>query len=629
MAAGAAFFSAEESVRLLVAASEEPLQRLFLALVQERLSRHWSATLVLDRLPRAPGRPNEAGDRESRKRSATGAGRLRGRLASLVGRALGPWGADLVAHQSLPDILERVKAPPAAPTAALFPGMVPFPIENAPGIRHAVDPDAEDVLRWLADESPDLIVAFGEDRLTGPWAALPPLGLLGCRLGLLPYIGTADPIAYALFQDHADRVGATVFYADDGAGVRVVREDKIGPTPAASLQQLAAQVTLLGMRALVDCAARSLEAGARLPAVATAAKDRGLRVSADGSFVGKVAQWRLNELRRSWPGLQARVEKQLSLAIRTRGASPYPSGVYMFLYHSIVGEGAAEWEVLYDKAALPAARFRDHLAHLASAMTPLSLSEAPGVLSAGRLDRPYFVVTFDDGYRNVLTEAAPAASAHGLRPALFVNSAFVEGRVYYRVLAAVLCAKGHARLLADTLRRSAPDIPWSDDPKRLFAETKNHFRPGVTQKAVEETFEVAEGDPSALRVHLDGGGTLALAAQGWEIGNHTTSHEVLADLTYAEVDTAIAGNASRLAGLGIPLANWLAYPNGHARHVNEAVGAWMDGHPDVRGLFAAGGVNLLPTRKDWLRIPVGDWSVDRLKLEIERNVLATKRALLS
>ena len=69
----------------------------------------------------------------------------------------------------------------------------------------------------------------------------------------------------------------------------------------------------------------------------------------------------------------------------------------------------------------------------------------------GEIDRPYLVLTFDDGYMNTLTNAAPIIRQCGLRPTWFVNGAFAGGGVYYRALVAMLTRNGHAAVLAEEL----------------------------------------------------------------------------------------------------------------------------------------------------------------------------------
>lgn len=50
-------------------------------------------------------------------------------------------------------------------------------------------------------------------------------------------------------------------------------------------------------------------------------------------------------------------------------------------------------------------------------------------LQCGHTER-CFLITFDDGYRNNLTEALPVLEAHGVPCILFITTGFVEGTIY-------------------------------------------------------------------------------------------------------------------------------------------------------------------------------------------------------
>lgn len=70
-------------------------------------------------------------------------------------------------------------------------------------------------------------------------------------------------------------------------------------------------------------------------------------------------------------------------------------------------------------------RFARQLAFLASEFTPVSLSEAVDRLSMGRTSGDEIVVTFDDGFRNQLDNAAPVLAAHGFTACFFLVTELV------------------------------------------------------------------------------------------------------------------------------------------------------------------------------------------------------------
>jgi hypothetical protein len=160
----------------------------------------------------------------------------------------------------------------------------------------------------------------------------------------------------------------------------------------------------------------------------------------------------------------------------------------------------------------------------------------------------------------------------------------------------------------------------SDD---LLSQTKNRYSPGLTEAAVLEVWRETHGDelPSA---HLDFAELSALVKGGWTVANHTRSHPTLAALPPERLDDEILGNQLELEAAGLEPLLWLAYPNGASWHLSADVGTWLDAHPELMGAHANGGVNLEPSRTEWLRIPIGDEPVSTLRWRLREAVEATR-----
>ena len=59
----------------------------------------------------------------------------------------------------------------------------------------------------------------------------------------------------------------------------------------------------------------------------------------------------------------------------------------------------------------------------------ISLDDAAEMISGRKKLEPYsMVLTFDDGYRNNMTEALPLALAHGIKPVFYITTGFVDNR---------------------------------------------------------------------------------------------------------------------------------------------------------------------------------------------------------
>lgn len=308
-----------------------------------------------------------------------------------------------------------------------------------------------------------------------------------------------------------------------------------------------------------------------------------------------------------------------------------PAGVYILAYHSVVEpENRQSWEQHYRKGEVTVQTLERQLATLLTWMTPLPLSRVPTLWERGGPDRPYLVVTFDDGFENNRRLADPVLRRLGIRATLFVNGAFADRReVFYRIPAAMLVGMGHAGALSTALRSALPETPWSADPQELFNQTKSRYVPEIMESVVLAVFAERIGPWRDLGVHLSVDGVRDLHRSGWEIGNHTSSHRILSTLTMPEVVRAIEGNETFWHQAGVPLIPFLAYPVGRASDVHAGVWDYLKTRPELHGLFCGGGVNVRASRGEWLRFSLGRAERREEILERLRDELARTRASLN
>lgn len=230
--------------------------------------------------------------------------------------------------------------------------------------------------------------------------------------------------------------------------------------------------------------------------------------------------------------------------------------------------------------------------------------------SDGTPDKPLLSFTFDDGYWDNVTHAAPVLEAHGVRGTFFVVTGLLGTQTapWYDQLARAVVR------LAD---RTVPELskhPTHDDlAGKWIAE---HFRhrhglrlghivsdakrlaPPVREEAIRR-LNAAVGSLGAFDTHQDRLMTpddaRRLAAAGHEVASHTRTHPLLPQLTDEEALAELAGSRDDLAALiGGPVSS-LAYPNGSydgrvaglARRAGYAVAVTMRAglnRPDADGL---------------------------------------------
>jgi peptidoglycan/xylan/chitin deacetylase (PgdA/CDA1 family) len=229
----------------------------------------------------------------------------------------------------------------------------------------------------------------------------------------------------------------------------------------------------------------------------------------------------------------------------------------------------------YQGKHLHAPLFERLMAHVADHYHPVALSNVVAWLDgSGTLPNRAVAVTFDDGYRNVLTEAGPILKRLGIPATLFVVTDFVfGGRMLWpdRLMSALALtsidrldmhrAGGAIELpLSTTDARMAADVRIRAVCKQLpDAERVALLDDVIRQLAVPEP-ELAGA--WADHAPLDGAGLSALGDFGIDVGSHTCSHGIVSRFSPSEMEREL-GESKRLieAATGRP-CTMFCYPNG-------------------------------------------------------------------
>lgn len=161
-----------------------------------------------------------------------------------------------------------------------------------------------------------------------------------------------------------------------------------------------------------------------------------------------------------------------------------PAGAIILMYHSVAPDEQAKFIEPRNRIAPPL--FDRQMAFLRDERRVVPLSQLVDDIAAGRTPAAGMVcITFDDGYRDNLTMAAPILERYGLPATLFLATGYVERaeaqwsdtlhwlftcatlhKTNFATVHAQLLASGHEQrveLLADIKRRLAP----AGQPPRL------------------------------------------------------------------------------------------------------------------------------------------------------------------
>jgi peptidoglycan/xylan/chitin deacetylase (PgdA/CDA1 family) len=226
-----------------------------------------------------------------------------------------------------------------------------------------------------------------------------------------------------------------------------------------------------------------------------------------------------------------------------------------------------------------AVQFEALMARVCDWFNPLPLSQALQRLCADTLPPRALCVTFDDGYADNLEVALPVLQGLEMSATVFVATGLLDGGIMWndRILEAV------GRCPADTL--DLRDFGLGVQTLPALAERgrfawnlieKIKFRPQTEREQLARELS-ARYAPDLTSPMLTREQLRELHAAGVEIGGHTVSHPILANIDEAKAREEIATNKEELEGLLGERLQVFAYPNGkagdfgpaHARMVRE------------------------------------------------------------
>jgi peptidoglycan/xylan/chitin deacetylase (PgdA/CDA1 family) len=257
------------------------------------------------------------------------------------------------------------------------------------------------------------------------------------------------------------------------------------------------------------------------------------------------------------------------LAPRVLGA--WPSSLAVLVYHRI--DDPARPGFFGDASNVSASpeRFAEQMDYVARHFDPVALEDVEAAAAGqGRLPRRAVLVTFDDGYRDVLTQALPALRARSVPATLFVATGFMGD-------ARCFAWDGVVEMVRAT-RVQAAGLPWlGDRPLRTREDRASVCLDwiGEAKRHPHAAMEVALDDlAAALGVerpvvpspgsHLTWDEIRTLRRAGVAIGAHTVTHPIMSRVPLSLARREIVDSRQRIeTELGERIGSF-AFPNGRS-----------------------------------------------------------------
>jgi peptidoglycan/xylan/chitin deacetylase (PgdA/CDA1 family) len=226
--------------------------------------------------------------------------------------------------------------------------------------------------------------------------------------------------------------------------------------------------------------------------------------------------------------------------------------------------------------SVPIRVFERHMAYLASTYHVLSVEDLVERGRCGNIPANALAITFDDGYKDNLTHAAPILVRLGLSATIFVATGLIgtaEVPWFDRLAFAFKSTK--------IMRWSAPwgemlDLRSRSNRLRALELTLAYFKrlPDLEMRETLESLLTAFGvtDRTGFKdLMLSWDDVNALAGLGFSIGAHTVHHPILSRVSVERARTEIDGSRTMIESACGRTPRAFAYPNGRPDDYSDMV----------------------------------------------------------
>lgn len=207
---------------------------------------------------------------------------------------------------------------------------------------------------------------------------------------------------------------------------------------------------------------------------------------------------------------------------------------------------------------VPEMIFRKQIEYLARSYQPMCLSHVIDALRDGRpLPRRGVCVTFDDGYENNATTAAPILKRYGIPATFFITTG---------------CIDGTTRLWVDRFETAYAALPPGSESDDTIRNHLKHLQGDQRESALHD-LEVRAGTTRLIHpLHrtMTWEHVTALAKDEFEIGAHTLTHPILTACRIDEARREIIESKRAIEQQGITCRHF-ALPNGQPGDWNDDI----------------------------------------------------------
>ncbi len=230
----------------------------------------------------------------------------------------------------------------------------------------------------------------------------------------------------------------------------------------------------------------------------------------------------------------------------------------ILMYHRVMPEPdpLRPWEIDQQQ-------FRKHMQWISGNFNVIPLAEAVEQLKNGTLKRRSLAITFDDGYLDNATHALPVLQEFDFHATFFCTSAWLGGGQMWndKVIESVRLWEDDTLTIDELDLYDLPLASIAEKNKAIASILpKLKYLPTAERQIIAERLESKISELPQLMMHAEQ--IKQLHAAGMEIGGHTHSHPIIAQLDDQSLQNELTTNKQMLETIIGEEISLFAYPNG-------------------------------------------------------------------
>jgi peptidoglycan/xylan/chitin deacetylase (PgdA/CDA1 family) len=272
------------------------------------------------------------------------------------------------------------------------------------------------------------------------------------------------------------------------------------------------------------------------------------------------------------------LESTSRLRLNSLWRAVHTSSVPVLLFHGVVPDADTN-PVNFGGKLISPEQLRTFLHRLERIFRAISIDEFVEAAMKRQKIKNAMVITFDDGYSNVYTEAFPVLRELGFPFCVFMTTGNIDtdAVLWTDILPHAIFTTEEATLPEGILDH---DLPLRTDAEkhRAVAELKNLLK----QKPLEEVNDIIDSICERLRVprqtrELQKFSTLTsqqikeMSDSGVVFGGHTVTHPILSRESVNRIQEEVVGCKEALERITGKTVRYFAYPNGTRDDFNQTV----------------------------------------------------------